>query len=335
LLYFRGMNLQQLFFDQIKEKIPVHLSLIEEISSLLNISDDSVYRRIRGDKELSFSEIQKLSNHFNISLDAIFSLESNQSVLFNDHKINQETFTFEQYLSGLLDQLSRLVELDDTKIIYSAKDFPLFHYFQFPLLASFKLFFWQKSILDFDQFKNRLFSKEIIFPEIALGKKVLSLYYQVPASEIWSEEIIHSTLRQIELYQESEFFEDPEVVSEILDEMEQMLNHLQNMAGEGNRYLYNQENEQGGYYQLYFNELILANNSLIVKSGDFTKVYLTYNELNYLSTTNKVFCTKFQDSINTLISKSALISSSSEKIRNVFFNKLYKKLNETRNKTSK
>ena len=69
------MNLQQQFFDQLKEKIPTHLSLIEELSSLLNISDDSVYRRIRGDKELSFSEMQKLSGHFNISLDAIFSLQ--------------------------------------------------------------------------------------------------------------------------------------------------------------------------------------------------------------------------------------------------------------------
>ena len=328
------MNLQQQFFDQLKEKIPTHLSLIEELSSLLNISDDSVYRRIRGDKELSFSEMQKLSGHFNISLDAIFSLQNNQSILFNDHKINQDTFTFEQYLSGLLDQLIQLKELDNAEIIYSAKDFPLFHYFQFPLLASFKLFFWQKSILDFELFKNKFFSKEIIFPEVSLGKKVLSLYYQIPVAEIWSEEIIHSTLRQIELYYESEFFEDPDVVSEILDEMEQMLNHLQNMADQGCRYLYGKEIQQGGSYKLYFNELILTNNSLIVQSRDHKTVYLTYNELNYLSTANETFCINFYESIDTLISKSALISTTSEKIRNMFFNKLYKKLNETRKKTS-
>jgi hypothetical protein len=326
------MNHQQVFFELLKEKIPSHLSFVEEISTLLNVGDDSVYRRLRGDKELSFSELQILATHFNISLDSIFSLNSNNLVMFKDHQINRESFSFEQYLKEITQTFIEFNKLTGTELIYSAKDFPVFHYFQFPKLASFKLFFWQKSILDFDCFKNKQFSNQIVFDEIASGKSAMIQYYQIPVKEIWSEEIIHSTLRQIEFYYESEFFENQEVIAEIYEELEQMLIHLQNMATEGSRYLYNQSNKESGDFQLYFNELILSNNSLLAKNGESKTAYITYNELNYITTSDQSFCNYYYDSLKTLISRSSLISTASEKIRNMFFNKLLKKMNDSKRK---
>jgi hypothetical protein len=177
------------------------------------------------------------------------------------------------------------------------------------------------------------FSENIEFEEIAAGKKALVQYYQIPVKEIWSEEIIHSTLRQIEFYHESEFFANNMAVAGVFEELEQMLNHLQNMASEGTRYLFNcEDHKEAGSFQLYFNEMILSNNSLLARSGVLKTVYLTYNELNYLSTTNPVFCNYYYNSLKTLISRSTFISTASEKIRNMFFNKLFKKLNDTRKK---
>ena len=51
---------QQLLFQQIRDKLPPHISLVDEMEDLLEISQDSAYRRIRGEKELSFGEMQKL-----------------------------------------------------------------------------------------------------------------------------------------------------------------------------------------------------------------------------------------------------------------------------------
>ena len=65
-------NLQQLLFQQIKVKIPENLSFVHEIAELLEISYDSAYRRIRGEKELSLEELVKLGVRFEISLDALF-----------------------------------------------------------------------------------------------------------------------------------------------------------------------------------------------------------------------------------------------------------------------
>jgi hypothetical protein len=67
-------GVQQIFFRHIKASLAGHLSLVDEVADLLNISNDSAYRRIRGEKLLSFEEIQILCTHYKISLDQLFHL---------------------------------------------------------------------------------------------------------------------------------------------------------------------------------------------------------------------------------------------------------------------
>ena len=56
----KTVTIQEDFFRQIKQKLPSHLSMADEIATLLNISQDSAYRRIRGEKPLTIDEIQLL-----------------------------------------------------------------------------------------------------------------------------------------------------------------------------------------------------------------------------------------------------------------------------------
>ena len=72
---------QQLFLQHIKSLLPPHLSLVDEVAEVLNISNDSAYRRIRGEKPIALEEIKKLCIHFKISLDKFMHLNSD-SVLF-------------------------------------------------------------------------------------------------------------------------------------------------------------------------------------------------------------------------------------------------------------
>ena len=64
-------EIQNLLFQRIKEKAPSNISLVDELANLLGMSNDIAYRRIRGEKQLSISEVQKLSTHYNISLDQL------------------------------------------------------------------------------------------------------------------------------------------------------------------------------------------------------------------------------------------------------------------------
>ncbi len=81
-------GVQQIFFQHVKSNMAVHLSLVDEVAELLNISNDSAYRRIRGEKPLSFEELKRLCEHYRISLDQLFHLNNN-SFLFSGPLVQQ------------------------------------------------------------------------------------------------------------------------------------------------------------------------------------------------------------------------------------------------------
>ena len=64
------------FFQHIKTLLPEHIAFVDAIADILNISNDSAYRRIRGEKHISLEEMQKLAAHYKISLDQFMHLQS-------------------------------------------------------------------------------------------------------------------------------------------------------------------------------------------------------------------------------------------------------------------
>jgi hypothetical protein len=69
-------ELQQKVFQTIKSKIPAHLSAADEIAGILEISADSAYRRLRGEKTISLDELYKLCIHYRISLDQMLNIQT-------------------------------------------------------------------------------------------------------------------------------------------------------------------------------------------------------------------------------------------------------------------
>ena len=72
---------QVMLFTHIRSKLPGHLSLVDEVAEILNISNDSAYRRIRGEKPLGLDEIQVLCNKYQVSLDQLLHIKS-KAVIF-------------------------------------------------------------------------------------------------------------------------------------------------------------------------------------------------------------------------------------------------------------
>lgn len=65
-------RIQREIFAMIRQSLPPNISFVHEVSELLGISYDSAYRRIRGEKELSLSELVLICSKYDISLDAMF-----------------------------------------------------------------------------------------------------------------------------------------------------------------------------------------------------------------------------------------------------------------------
>ncbi|AYN02762.1 hypothetical protein [Flavobacterium sp. 140616W15] len=67
------MKYQESFLKAIRSKVSKSISLIDEVASVLEISYDASHRRISEKSKFSIDETIKLADHFNISLDNLFS----------------------------------------------------------------------------------------------------------------------------------------------------------------------------------------------------------------------------------------------------------------------
>lgn len=323
-----GINnpVQSVFFDQVRKSLPPNVSFADELAEILMISKDSAYRRIRGETILSLDEIKKLCEKFNLSLDAIIG-PSSGFASFRYRIIDKTNFTINDWLKTILENLTMLQTSERGELLYFAKDLPVFYYFNSPLLSSFKLFFWMNSVLRYDHGQHLKFNSEQVPKEMtSLGKRIYDRYTSIRRMEIWSEETLNVTLRQIEFYYECGFLEGSSVARRLCDEYLDLLNLIRSWAGVGYK-------EHGGNsFELYKNDLLIADNTILFRIGDKRLVFIPYNTFNVLSTTNEIFCKQTDDYLANLIGKSQKISTTGEKERHIFFNQMEEKIQKTRSK---
>lgn len=326
------MDLQSLLFHEIKEKLPSHLSLVDEISELLNISYDSAYRRIRGEKELSMRELSLISQKFDISMDALFNLKSD-SVVFRHIYFHPPDVGVKQLLLGILHDLKRIKESKVNEIIYAAKDPPIFQYFAFPEIASFKMFFWEKTLYRFPQHDGKKFAIKDYNEEIkSIGEKVLTTSLKIPTIEIWNEDTFNITFKQIEHYWVSGLFENKDDIKILCDKLYTWIEHIKKQAELGFKFLYGTEPAGvEGSYHFYENEVVLNDNTVYVETDSFKATYITYNVLSLLITTDPGLCDGAKSYLKGILKESVLISSVNAKERHRFFNRLLEKIETFRN----
>jgi len=326
-----SLPLQQAFFNTIKLTMPAHISMVDSIAETLNISYDSVYRRIRGEKPLSMAEIKILCDHFHISLDQVLQLE-NDNVVFHAPGINNNhNVAFADYLSGILTQFKAFNSFDKRCMRYLCKDLPIWHFYSYPVIAAFKTFCWIKTIQNHPSLQNKKFSlAEFSYDECySIGQQILVEYCKLPSIELWNFESLNSTTRQIEYYRDAELFANENDFYAVLDSLNQLIDHFQQQAEVGLKFLPGAtELTYRESLQFYVNEVILGNNTIMVELNDKQLCFINYNVLEYLMTKDPRFNKKSIQSFNNLLSRSTIISGTGERFRNKFFHHLRNKVEE-------
>ena len=320
---------QQLFFNHIKSKVPLHLSLVDEVAELLNISNDSAYRRIRGEKPIGLDEIQLLCNRYRISLDQLLHIQSN-TIIFSGNKVDKQSFGFNDWLRDMENNLKTFNMMQNSRMFYFLKDIPVFHYNQFPELCAFKFFFWKRTVMGYSELAKKQFTGEETDPEaLELAKSLIELYVKVPSTEIWNEESVHVSIRQIEFYKQSNIFADKQILKKVYEQLEELLNHIEQQAEIGKKFLYNKPiSPNAAPYDIYMNEWLLGDNTIYVTAGERQITALNYNVLNFNTTQDKSFCDHIYKNLQNIISKSTHISLVGEKERSIFFNTLREKIHQ-------
>jgi hypothetical protein len=325
-------EVQQQLFNLLREKLPPHLSLADELSNLLGLSADSVYRRIRGEKQINLGELKKICEHYHLSLDKLLKLQT-ESVLFDAPGMDGSFKDFSEYMKAMLAQFHHFNSFKEKKIWYLCKDAPIWYFYLFPELAAFKTFFWSKTINNQAELSQKMFSMEE-FPYhdcFILGQQVLEEHNKIESVELWNLESIHSTINQIAYYRDAGNFRSKEDLHLVINSFLQWLDHLQAQTEKGVKFMPGATDvSQRAPVYFYVNELVLGNNTMVIKLDSKQLSMITYSVFHYLFTSDERFTNKVMNSFENLLGRSTLISKTGEKDRNRFFNVLRAKVNELR-----
>jgi BetR domain len=320
-------DVQQVFFQHIKSNLADHISLVDEVAEILNISNDSAYRRIRGEKPLTFEEINILCSHYRVSMDQLFHLK-NDSFLFNGPLIQKDNFGFEMYLEHLLNQLNYFNSFEHREFYYLSKDLFIFHHFGFHELTVFKFFFWMKTILQYPFAGRDMIELDSIRESVfKIASKISDAYNKIPSVEIWNEESVNATIMQIDYYRQSKFFPSDEYAINVYKSLLDMINHVEREVEAGCKFAVNGKPSAASVsYKFYVNEFILGDNCSLAILNNTKVVYLNHSGLNIIMTKDPVFAEYNYQYFQNIMRKSTLMSNAGEKDRTRFFNSMREKV---------
>lgn len=319
-------EIQNRIIECIKQQLPASTSFADELAFQLNISNDSAYRRIRGETMLSLEELINLGEAYNISFDSMIQNKLD-NISFNYRSINGN-ISFEEYFNSILGNLKLISDFEHKELIYVAKDLPLFKYFDYQNIVAFKLFFWKKTILGSPELQDCKFDPSLLPNSVfETGRKIIGAYTKIPSTEVWNKETINSTLNQIEFYYDNGFLGNKELLQTIFNELKELVLQVKKDAANGYKTsLIYPSTEDKDNFKLYYNEVTIGDNTIFFDMGDRKMAFVTHNVLNLLSTTNQEFCDETHNVLLNIINKSNLISLASQKQRNNFFNVILQKI---------
>jgi len=325
----KAKKIQENFLNRVKSALPNNLSLVDELADLLEVSNDSAYRRLRCETPLNIDEIAKICLHFKVPFETDAQADS-ETVMFNFFKLYGKNENFQKWLETLLSNVKRVSIVKESNIFYAADDVPVWHHFINEEFACFKIFYWLKCILNHDDFVGKIFDPELIDKDlIKMAQELLLEYNKTNSTEIWTEDTLNSTLKQIEFFWESGFFKDKDQALRMCDHIEKVISVLKLKAEKSSKLI--EKGEQvSENFKFYRSEVMIGSNSILVTLGANKIAFVSNNTFNFMTTSNIEYVNENEEWLKNLSRKSILISGVSEKQRNQFFKLLRDKIDHLR-----
>lgn len=294
------MTAQESLLASIQAKIGKD-SLHVQIADVLGISYDAAHRRIRQKSKFSMEEALLLSSHFSIALDGL-GKQSNHLLCTKSIALASQQ-DFSHYLKNAS------LDLKDFKsgatFYYSAKDIPLFYTLGGNLVTKFKWYTWLNLVSQPDQLKPF----EHFLLEVPLAndaQKLKQIYTEATVHEIWNDTTLNSMLSQIDYYHEAGLLNRMNAQA-LLEDLNQLLTTIEHQVT-------NNPN-----YHLYYHELLLMNNNVLVEKDTRKKLFVPFTMISYLVTDDFTTTEESAHFFKLQIQNAKCINTSGPKDRLQFF----------------
>lgn len=304
---------QEKLLQNIQTEIGNQKSVIEAVANILDISYDAAHRRVTLKSKLSIEEAVLLANQYHISLDRLFDMPKKNVVAVTKTTSITNEDSLEMYFESSAIALRPLLSIPQSKILYSAKDIPLFYTLSGDLLCRFKFYVWLK-LLD-KNFNYKQFAEYKPKPSLMLAAKELGeLYTNLDTIEIWDITSVNSTLKQISFYFQAGHINN-HMALELCNSVRELVVQLSERIHQNNK-----------KFQMYYNELLLMNNIVMVMVPNKTSLFVPFTVLSYFNTNDKNTCKQAENYFKRQLQNSKLLNAAGEKDRDEFFNKMLNKV---------
>jgi len=317
MIYFYIMdNLRSTIATKILSNIPPRVKSIDYLMEALNISRESVYRRIRGDISFTVEEIAKLSVDLGFSIDELIIKDMHSRVFFDLHTSGNKTSTdnyvsiFQQYFQGLFDQpLIREVES-----IEIANRVPFGSIVFFNHLFKFAYYRWthqnQESSLKY-------FYCDAVLPEklIAMQQKAIDNLRKIRETTfIFDSDIFLNLIREIQYYYKRKMINEDDF-SLLKEDLFGLVNLMENIAQTG-------YNKFGTKYHLYLSMMNVESSSRYIKYDEQQiKSQFFISGMEPISIANPNLCDIHKKWLDSMRKYATLITQSNEILQVRYFNK--------------
>lgn len=305
--------IQSFLLNTIQEIVGSKVSLNDIIAATLNISYDAAHRRASGKSKLSLEDAVLLARKFNISIDELATTTTKNIIVVEKTSGISNEKDLEEYFKSSRSSLLGLAEMDG-EVLYSAKDIPLFYLLKGDILTRFKIYVWLK-LLD-PSFASKIFTN--YQPPLSLlkaAKDLGNVYTNIQMKEIWDVTTINSTLKQIHFYFEAGLLSITDALA-----------LCENLKGLINRTLVEIRKFPSNLC-IYYNELLLMNNQVLVNTTQGDALYVPFTMLSYFLCQDIKTTKQAAIYFDKQIKHSKRLNDIGEKEQNRFANKMLQKIN--------
>lgn len=323
--------LQKALFENVLNKFPKKADAVRALSDLLAVGRDGIYRRLRGETQLTPEELFQLTRHFGVSLDSIV-YDSSDMVIFSYSLFSRKIASIQDYLDMAYEQANHLKELPGVTLYAAAQEIPVFLYGMFPELFKFKMYVYGNTHWELPYLQDNNFSFDLIDAEaVDMATQIGEIYVGIPSFDLWGVNIINNSLKQIEYMHTIGKIEEKEQALRLCDTLIQLIQYVRDMATEGKKFsLHKEKQKASADFQLFYNDFSSNNDATLVFSHSGSYFYTTFGTPDFLQTSDEHFCDHQKEWFEKSMRRATPISKNSDKSRSWFFTQMQRKVELTK-----
>jgi hypothetical protein len=308
-------NLRNDITTKILGKIPARIKPIDYLVETLNISRESVYRRIRGDISFTLEEIVKLSIELGFSIDELARKNQNTRAFF-DIQISSDQNPSEIFISMFRQYFHHSFELTQAKSIESImalNHIPLEFIVFFDNLFKFSYYRWMHQSIEFSL--NYCYSNVVLPQElISMQQKVIENSKKIRSNTfIFDPNIFKNFISEIQYYHKRKLISNDEFL-QCKEELFNMIDLMESIAQTG-FYTSNAK------FNFYLSSINIESNNRYTKYDDQVQSQFFIHSMESLIIDNSNICALHKKRLDSLRKYATFITQSNEILQVKYFNK--------------